>query len=164
MRRFVLSIWCHKYAINRYSHLRGLPNIWINHVTEYLIYWLITNSKVLGLCLSDELFSHIFGMRGSRKFCQRDPTPTMFLVDWERNPFTQYRSSEDTSKTSDSLLATVQCPRIYCHLLSFLAAGGHFYIEFWYHRACPCQSFGTTLFPFNWTIIIVLTFGFQTQA
>ena len=32
-------------------------------------------------------------------------------------------------KISDSLLATVQCPRVYCHLLNLLAARSHF---MWY--------------------------------
>ena len=31
-------------------------------------------------------------------------------------------------KISDSLLATVQCPRLHCHLLNFLAAGSQFFI------------------------------------
>ena len=32
-------------------------------------------------------------------------------------------------KISDSLLATVQCLRVYCYLLNLLAAGSHFMLN-----------------------------------
>ena len=34
------------------------------------------------------------------------------------------------SKISDSLLATVQCPRLYCHLLNFIELEVNFYMEY----------------------------------